>query len=527
MKVSCFLNRNLRKIERNNPELLAIYKNMLENLDDDPKAGFVFYEKQRDVQSVIGSPLQIPDVTELMIEPLVILEELSETIEIPEEEVSTTEQTQFLLSICNQLLETKDEAGKHCYKLIAIPQKISTQTDEASNHDRISNPMCFDDIIKAVKTGVYDDRPHVFNYNIKILLDNCVKFYGVNCQQFCAMKLLKDKFCSIKKAIKDELKRLWIDDFMTDEFLEIKLPTKSKRKFPKADQEDVIQCICGMFLEEGVMVQCSTCKCWQHVDCVHADTNLADYYCEKCEPRTVDYEIVKTDELLNDNQCFLTLMRGDTLQVRVGDAIYVLLDIKIKDEAGNEDQSHTYKTIGNVSYDRCDIVRVDSLFKDADGKSFVVGHHYIRPHEVFHEPTRKFYNNELMRGTAFETIPIEMVIDTCWVLDTSTYFKGRPLNSVEKHVYVAEFKVDKGCKQFTTIKSKSRQPVCTKNYAFYKYEEQLKQKRTAMVIRIKIKSNLFFKFLIIFSLIKLKKYQRNKRRICLRKLDQEGHRKEL
>ena len=441
------------------------------NLNDDPKSGFIYFAKQRDVQSVIGSPLQIPDVAEMIVEP----EQIPDDI-IPEADISTSEQTKFLLSICNELMEAEDDDGKLLYKIIAIPPMATTPD---GNHDRISNPISIGAIVKAVKTGVYDDRPHVFNYNFKILLDNCVKFYGVNCPQFRAMKLLKDKFTNIKKAVKDELKRLWTDDLMTDDFLDIKRP-KNNRRAPKEDQEDVIQCICGMLLEEGIMIQCSTCKCWQHVDCVHADTTLADYYCEKCEPRDVDYEIIKKGEFLNGNQCYVTLMR-DTLRVRVGDAIYVLLDIKIKDEAGNEDQSHTYKTIGNVSYDRCDIVRVDSLFKDADGKSFVVGHHYIRPHEVFHEPTRKFYNNELMRGTAFETIPIEMVIDTCWVLDVSTYFKGRPLNCNEKHVYVAEFKVDKGCKQFTTIKSKSRQQVCVKNYAFHKYEEQLKQKRTAMV----------------------------------------------
>jgi histone-lysine N-methyltransferase ASH1L len=178
----------------------------------------------------------------------------------------------------------------------------------------------------------------------------------------------------------------------------------------------------------------------------------------------------------------------ENLQVRLGDAVYVLRDIEIQDEddKGSEKKEkvkkkHNFKTIGTVNYSECDIFRVEQMWKDENGTRWVYGHHYLRPYETYHEPTRRFYSNELMRVPLYETINIDLIIDTCWVLDPNTYFKGRPMESVEKHVYVCEFKVDKPARSFSRMKPTQRPNVCTKNYAFYKFEERLKQPRNLLV----------------------------------------------
>lgn len=158
----------------------------------------------------------------------------------------------------------------------------------------------------------------------------------------------------------------------------------------------------------------------------------------------------------------------------------MLRDIPI-DSSVQGGPRHTYETIGTVNYTECDIVRVETLYKDDKGEPHVLGHHYLRSNEVYHEPSRKFYTNELMRTSIFESIPINLVIDTCWVLDPTTYFKGRPINSVEQHVYICEYKVDKQARVFSVIKKSSRQPISIKPYAFYKFEEQLRQKRNHLV----------------------------------------------
>lgn len=97
-----------------------------------------------------------------------------------------------------------------------------------------------------------------------------------------------------------------------------------------------------------------------------------------------------------------------------------------------------------------------------------------------------------MRTSIFESIPINLVIDTCWVLDPTTYFKGRPINSVEQHVYICEYKVDKQARVFSVIKKSSRQPISTKPYAFYKFEEQLRQRRNHLVSFL---NNILIKFI--------------------------------
>lgn len=78
-------------------------------------------------------------------------------------------------------------------------------------------------------------------------------------------------------------------------------------------------------------------------------------------------------------------MRGD-LQLRQGDTVYVLRDIPIE----GTDQKHTYDTIGKIEYSELDIFRIERLWKEEKtGRRMAYGHHYLRPHETFHEPTRK------------------------------------------------------------------------------------------------------------------------------------------
>lgn len=59
------------------------------------------------------------------------------------------------------------------------------------------------------------------------------------------------------------------------------------------------------------------------------------------------------------------------------------------------------------------------------GERFAFGHHYFRPHETHHSPSRRFYQNELFRMPLYEIIPLEAVVATCCVLDLYTYCKGQ------------------------------------------------------------------------------------------------------
>ncbi|KAI9588335.1 histone-lysine N-methyltransferase ash1 [Glossina fuscipes] len=243
--------------------------------------------------------------------------------------------------------------------------------------------------------------------------------------------------------------------------------------------EDIISCICGLYKDEGLMIQCSRCMVWQHTECTKADVNAENYLCEKCEPREVDREVPLDEFTEEGHRYYLTLMRGKNLQVRQGDAVYVLRDIPIKDEVGNilPSKKHTYETIGEIDYNECDIFRVERLWKDEEGKRLIFGHHFLRPHETFHEPSRKFYPNEVVRVPLYEVVPIELVIGRCWVLDRTTFCKGRPIECTdEAHCFICELRVDKQARFFS--KAKMNYPTCTKSYAFRKFQEKLRISKT-------------------------------------------------
>lgn len=240
--------------------------------------------------------------------------------------------------------------------------------------------------------------------------------------------------------------------------------------------EDIIQCICGLFREEGKMIQCPKCMHWQHLECVESENNTDSYLCHRCDPREITSEIPLNEYTDEGYRYYVTLMRGD-LQVRQTDTVYVL--------RGAESESSTslkrsYKTVEKFEYSDCDIFRVEHLWKDLEGNRFLFGHNYYRPHETYYKPSRRFYTNELVRVPIYEVVPIDLVMGRCWVLDPVTYCKGRPIDCDESHLYICEWSVDKTARNFSKI-SKQKYPVCTKSYAFNNFEEKLKISRDYMV----------------------------------------------
>lgn len=82
-----------------------------------------------------------------------------------------------------------------------------------------------------------------------------------------------------------------------------------------------------------------------------------------------------------------------------------------------------------------------------------------------------------MRVPLYEVVPVELIMSPCWVLDLNTYSKGRPLGAKEEHIYICEYRVDKSARLFSKI-SKSKFPICTKSYAFERFDHKLKISRT-------------------------------------------------
>ncbi|XP_038073300.1 histone-lysine N-methyltransferase ASH1L-like [Patiria miniata] len=61
-------------------------------------------------------------------------------------------------------------------------------------------------------------------------------------------------------------------------------------------------------------------------------------------------------------------------------------------------------------------------------------------------------------------------------MDFYTYCKGRPKGVEEKDVYICEYRLDKTAHLFNPI-SRNKYPICTKTYAFDKFDKKLVPKR--------------------------------------------------
>ncbi|XP_046489203.1 histone-lysine N-methyltransferase ash1 isoform X1 [Neodiprion pinetum] len=325
-------------------------------------------------------------------------------------------------------------------------------------YEKISDPIDLSTIDQCIGTGHYKTAEQ-FDQDMIRLFDNNVKFFGRTSEVGIAAARLRKLYLGSKLEFVDA-----ITDAMGVPPSQGFLPPRGST----AGEEDVIRCICGLHRDEGVMIQCERCLVWQHCDCVKADTSIESYLCERCQPRPVDLEIpLEAEEEEEGKRHYVTLLRGD-LQLRQGDTVYVLRDTPEK---------HTYKTIQKPDYEQMDIFRIERLWKNSQGERYVFGHHYLRPHETYHEPTRKFYENEVVCAPLYEAVPCELVAGRCWVLDPHTYCKGRPVGSTAEHTYVCEYRVDRAARLFTKV-ARARHQVCTKPYAFETFSQRMKYYRT-------------------------------------------------
>ncbi|XP_076292671.1 histone-lysine N-methyltransferase ash1 [Lasioglossum baleicum] len=367
----------------------------------------------------------------------------------------TAKLAKVLKDLYSVVATANDENGQLlCSPFITLPSKRKLP----DYYEKISDPIDLTTIDQCIGTGHYKTAEH-FDHDMIKLFDNNVRFFGRTSELGIAAARLRKLYLGSKP------------DFVNAITEAIGCPPSQGFLPPRgstAGEEDVIRCICGLHRDEGLMIQCERCLVWQHCDCVKADTSIESYLCERCQPRPVDLEIpLEGDEEEEGKKHYVTLMRGD-LQLRQGDTVYVLRDTPEK---------HTYKTIQKPDYEQMDIFRIERLWKNTEGERFVFGHHYLRPHETYHEPTRKFYENEVVCAPLYEAVPCDLVAERCWVLDPHTYCKGRPVGSTPEHTYVCEYRVDRAARLFTKV-ARARHQVCTKPYAFETFPQRIKHYRT-------------------------------------------------
>ena len=77
------------------------------------------------------------------------------------------------------------------------------------------------------------------------------------------------------------------------------------------------------------MIQCEKCQVWQHCDCVGQCGDDESYVCARCVPDgrspNLDIPIVPQPEYASQGeQYYVSMVRQDQMQLRIGDTVYVL-----------------------------------------------------------------------------------------------------------------------------------------------------------------------------------------------------------
>ena len=326
---------------------------------------------------------------------------------------------------------------------------------------KITEHMDFSIIKAGLQSGSYHSVTQI-DQDITLLFQNNIRFYGISHQFGKYANELRSLY---KEVCQDH--RAGLGEIVGERDVQC----LSGPEVTSRGEEDVINCGCGQFRDEGVMIQCDACECWQHTDCVlpelrEDEAAPSDWICDKCDlekrdaaPR--DISLVPQPEFAAAGETYNVFMvRGDGMQLRLGMTVYVLRapkEPKVEDDSketkkeeenitvGHGGIPHksispikgpskeaasllagnypTYKSVdaARVSTQDMDIFRVERLWVNEAGKKFAFGYHYLRPHETFHEPSRKFYDNEVFRVPLYEVLPLDTIWKQCWVMDPITF----------------------------------------------------------------------------------------------------------
>ena len=424
---------------------------------------------------------------------------------------------QILRNIFKQLVDNQTESN--------IFQELPSRKENPGYYEVIEEPLDLSMIGKAIDSGIYSD-PDLFHIDCLKVFQNNLRYFGSLSKEGKFSVELRNKYYEIKSGFFKELQ----------DVLETELPLMIFQKQPdpaSKSNDDVIDCPCGQYKEEGTMIQCEKCQIWQHLDCVESPPEDPDtpYYCCKCSniKPSLDIKLIPQPEHYPGDTDYISLLR-DEMQVRLGDTVFVLRALKTNEildandndkvplstepmdesfnlggikhkmmspvkgpsqEADNLTKNNypSYKSVTNPDTADMDIFHVERLWINDKGERFAFGYHYLRPNETFHEPTRKFFRNEVFRVPIYEVLPLDTIWQQCWVMDLATYCKGRPKGALEEHVYICEYRVDKKARLFDKIpksgsksNSKGKFPsICTKWFAFNAFDIKPKPSRNFTV----------------------------------------------
>ncbi|NXB55612.1 ASH1L methyltransferase, partial [Struthidea cinerea] len=376
---------------------------------------------------------------------------------------------QIFKEICDSIISYKDSSRQ---ALAAPLLNLPPKKKNADYYEKISDPLDLATIEKQILTGYYK-TVEAFDGDMLKVFRNAEKYYGRKSPTGRDVCRLRKAYYNARHEAAAQIDEIVGETASEADSSETSVCDKDNGH---EKDEDVIRCICGLYKDEGLMIQCEKCMVWQHCDCMGVNSDVEHYLCEQCEPRAVNREVpmIPRPHYAQPGCVYYICLLRDDLLLRQGDCVYLMRDSRRTPDGHPVRQS--YRLLSHINRDKLDIFRIEKLWKNEKEERFAFGHHYFRPHETHHSPSRKFYHNELFRVPLYEIIPLEAVVGTCCVLDLYTYCKGRPKGVKEQDVYICDYRLDKSAHLFYKI-HRNRYPVCTKPYAFDHFPKKLTPKR--------------------------------------------------
>ncbi|KAM8920883.1 histone-lysine N-methyltransferase ASH1L [Pelodytes ibericus] len=376
---------------------------------------------------------------------------------------------QIFKEICDGIICYKDSSDQSMASpLLSLPPKKKNPY----YYEKVSDPLDLLTIERQILTGYYK-TVEAFDTDMLKVFRNAEKYHGRKSQ-------IGRDVCRLRKAYYNARHEAsaHIDEIVGETASEADSSEASmcEKDGSHEKDDDIIRCICGLYKDEGLMIQCEKCMVWQHCDCMAVTSHVEHYLCEQCDPRPVMREVpmMPCPHYAQPGFIYFICLLRDELLLRQGDCVYLMRDSRRTPDGQPVRQS--YRLLSHINREKLDIFRIEKLWKNEKGERFAFGHHYFRPHETHHSPSRRFYHNELFRVPLYEIIPLEAVVGTCCVLDLYTYCKGRPKGVKEQDVYICDYRLDKSAHLFYKI-HRNRFPICTKSYAFHHFSKKLTPKR--------------------------------------------------
>ncbi|GCB65553.1 hypothetical protein scyTo_0011887, partial [Scyliorhinus torazame] len=269
----------------------------------------------------------------------------------------TARLAQIFKDISDTIISYKDSSEQ----ALATPLlNLPSRKKKSDYYEKITDPIDLASIEKQILTGHYK-TVEAFDADMLKVFRNAEKYYG-------RKSPIGRDVCRLRKVYYNARHEAsaQIDEIIGETASEADSSETSigEKENGNEKDDDVIRCICGLYKDEGLMIQCEKCMVWQHCDCMRVTADVGHYLCEQCDPRPVEREVpmIPQPHYAQPGCVYYICLLRDDLLLRHGDCVYLMRDNRRGPEGQPVRQS--YRLLSHINRDKLDIFRIEKLWKN-------------------------------------------------------------------------------------------------------------------------------------------------------------------